>query len=90
MKSHTTPSFRKLFAGLPADIQAQARADYRQFLLDPNYPGLHLHQITRGKETLYSVYVGIHYRALATREDGDLYWFWIGHHSVYDKIVAGR
>lgn len=90
MKSHTTPAFRKRFAELPAHIQAQARIAYRQFLDDPNYPGLHFHPVTRGKDALYSVYIGIHYRALATLEDGDLYWFWIGHHTVYDKILAGH
>jgi hypothetical protein len=34
--------------------------------------------------------IGIHYRALARERNGELYWFWIGHHTVYDAILAGR
>ncbi len=90
MKSKTTPAFRKRLAELPPEIQAQARADYRLFQRDPNYPGLHFQQITRGNDVLYSVRIGLHYRALATMENGELVWFWIGHHSIYDKIVVGR
>ncbi|MBF6589999.1 MAG: hypothetical protein IVW57_05635 [Ktedonobacterales bacterium] len=90
MMSHITATFRRRFANLPPEIQAQARADYRLFQSDPNYPGLHFHPVTQGKETLYSVYIGIHYRALARERNGDLYWFWIGYHTVYDAILAGR
>lgn len=90
MKSHTTPAFRRRLAELPPHIQAQARVAYRQFLSDPSYPGLRFHPVVRGNDTLYSVSVGIHYRALSTLEHGELYWFWIGHHAVYDKILAGQ
>ena len=91
MKSQTTPAFRRRLAELPPDIQAQARDAYQQFQQrDPHYPGLRFHQVTRGRDVLYSVSVGLHYRALATLESGILVWFWIGHHSVYDKILSGR
>ena len=86
--SHITATFRRRLSELPPEIQAQAKADYRQFQRDPHYPGLNFHTITRRKETLYSVYIGLHYRALATMEHGELYWFWIGHHSVYDKLIS--
>jgi hypothetical protein len=73
MKSHTTATFRKRFAELPAKIQAQARADYLLFQQDPNHPGLYSHPVTSGKETLYSISIGIHYRALARERNGELY-----------------
>jgi len=94
MKSHITATLRRRFAELPADIQSQARADYRLFLRDPNFPGLHFHPVKRGKDTLYSVYVGIHYRAWPRSNTvncigyGELYWFRIGYHTVYDRILA--
>lgn len=90
MKSHVTATFRKRFAELPLAIQTQALLDYRTFQEDPSYPCLHFHQVSRSKDTLYSAYIGIHYRALAREKDGELYWFWIGHHTVYDAILAGR
>jgi hypothetical protein len=85
-----TATFRKRFGELPAAIQVQARADYRVLQRDPTHPGLRFHQVSRGKDTLYSVSIGIHYRALAREKDGELYWFWIGHHTVYDAILTGR
>jgi hypothetical protein len=77
---------------IPSAIQQQARAAYRVFETNPQYPGLRFHTVTvkRTKKTLYSVSIGIHYRALAQEKDGGLAWFWIGHHSVYDKLLEGR
>jgi hypothetical protein len=90
MKSHVTATFLRRFADLPPAVQTRARDDYRVFQRDPNYPGLNSHSVTRGNEKLYSVYTGIHYRALARERGGELYWFWIGHHAIYDAILAGR
>jgi len=36
------------------------------------------------------VSTGIHYRAPAQEKGGALEWFWIGHHTVYDKLSEGR
>lgn len=92
MKSKITEDFRTLFAGLPTAIQKQARAAYQLFKENPSHPGLRFHKVTVGKSgrELYSVSIGIHYRALAQDRGGALEWFWIGHHSVYDKLLAGR
>ena len=40
MISHTTESFRKMFAELPSDIQKQAKAAYGRFQKDPFHPSL--------------------------------------------------
>ncbi|TAF57091.1 MAG: hypothetical protein EAZ61_02235 [Oscillatoriales cyanobacterium] len=45
MKSRTTREFRRLFANLPPQIQRQARAAYRQFQKDPNYPSLRFKKV---------------------------------------------
>lgn len=92
MKSTITEDFRVRFAELPEAIQKQARAAYRIFRDNPSYPGLRFHKVTvsRTRRVLYSVSIGIHYRALAQDRDGTLEWFWIGHHSVYDKLLEGR
>jgi hypothetical protein len=36
---------------------------------------------------LWSVRVGLHYRALAVEEGSDLVWVWIGSHAEYDRLV---
>jgi hypothetical protein len=35
----------------------------------------------------WSVRIGLHYRALAVEDDGDLPWFWIGSHAEYDQLL---
>jgi len=32
--------------------------------------------------------VGLHYRAIAVENEGDLVWFWIGSHADYDRLIA--
>ncbi len=46
--------------------------------------------VKRSGKELYSVSIGIHYRALAQEKNGVLEWFWIGHHAVYDRLLEGR
>ena len=48
---------------------------------DPKHPSLRFKKI--GK--LWSVRVGIYYRALGIEED--IVWFWIGSHADYDKLL---
>src|SRR5436190_8443635 len=45
MKSRTLPGFWKLYRKLPASIHKEARAAYRQFLNNPQHPGLHFHRL---------------------------------------------
>jgi formate dehydrogenase assembly factor FdhD len=39
---------------------------------------------------VWSVRVGIHYRAVSVESGEDLVWFWIGRHDEYDAIIGGR
>ena len=87
MTSHTTERFRRAFAGLPPRVQSRARQAYRQFSLDPFHPGLQLKQI-HSTRPIYSVRIGLDYRALGVREGDSITWFWIGSHAEYDRLVA--
>lgn len=87
MRSRTTERFRKAFAGLPADVQRQARSAYRQFARDPARPSLRFKQI-HPTRPIYSARVGLGYRALAARDGEDVVWFWIGSHADYDRLIT--
>ena len=50
---------------------------------DPRHASLHLKRIGR----LWSVRLGIGYRALGTVEGDDIVWFWIGSHADYDHML---
>lgn len=87
MRSRTTKRFRAAFEALPESAQRQARQAYRTFLDNPLHPGLNFKQI-ESAPGVYSVRVGLHHRALGTRQGDEIIWFWIGSHSEYDKILS--
>ncbi len=87
MRSHTTPDFRTAFAALPENIQEQAREAYRLFVQNPQHPGLRFKRIRSSQNTVYAARIGHHYRALPYADQGELYWFWIGTHAVYDQLM---
>lgn len=38
-------------------------------------------------EPLYSVRIGLGWRALGLLEDDTIAWFWIGSHADYDRLI---
>ncbi len=86
MRSYVTKSFRKLFAALPKDIQVQAQKSYAFWKEDKFHSSLQFKKLSR-KQDIYSVRVGIGYRALGLIEADEIYWFWIGSHGDYDKLL---
>ena len=68
------------------EIQRLADENYELLKANPRHPSLHFKKVGR----MWSVRVGIHYRAAAVEDGSDIVWFWIGHHSEYDRIIAGR
>ncbi len=85
MKSSTTRRFRTAFADLPEGAQRKARLAYQLFRENPYHPSLQFKKV--GKPDIYSVRVGLGYRALGMMEGSDIVWFWIGSHSEYDKLI---
>jgi hypothetical protein len=69
----------------PANIQKLAEEKYALLKSDPRHPSLHFKKVG----SYWSVRVGIHYRAIAIKEGSEIVWFWIGHHSEYDKLIKG-
>jgi hypothetical protein len=92
MNSHITADFRACFSGLSQTIQKDAQQAFHHFQQDPHYPGLQFKSVfgtLSGKtRKLWSVRVGLHYRALGEMRDGEIYWLWIGSHAEYDKITS--
>ena len=87
MTSHTTARFRAALAGLPEHVRRQARVAYALFQQNPRHPGLHFKQVHPSRP-IYSVRVGLGYRALGVRDRDAIVWFWIGSHAEYDRLVS--
>ena len=86
MKHLTLPRFWALYRKLPQDIQKLADKNYELLKADPSHPSLHFKKVGKNKQ-LWSVRVGIHYRALGTEKSESIVWFWIGTHAEYDNLI---
>ena len=85
----TSPDYWALYRRLPLHVQAAADKSYAILKSDPKHPSLRLKKIG----DLWSVRVGIHYRAIgmdAPHMDNAILWFWIGPHAEYDRLVKSR
>jgi hypothetical protein len=86
MTSSVTEEFRQRLVRLPAVVQEQAAWAYALWRLDSYHNNLLFKRVSQ-RQPIYSVRVGLGYRALGLREDEHLYWFWIGPHAEYDELL---
>ena len=86
MTSHLTADLRKRFERPPLDVQEQARQSYRRWRSNPQHSGLDYKRVSQAIP-LYSVRVGLHWRAPALKDAESLDWFWISPHAQYDKLL---
>ena len=85
MNSLLNAEFLRLYRRLPAEVREQARRSYRLWQDNPSHPGLRFKKI---EGDVYSVRVGLYYRALGTLDGDTVTWFWIGSHAEYDEIIS--
>ena len=86
MRHHANRRSWQCYGGLPVDVRTVADRNYALLKADPKHRSLHFKKIG----SLWSVRVGLHYRALATEAGEDLVWFWIGSHAAYDNLVGRK
>ena len=83
MKSSTTPDFWESYSALPPEIRNRAKAAYRLWQRNPRHPSL----CFKKTGNVWSVRIGGGYRALADLQGGAFYWFWIGAHDDYLRLI---
>lgn len=86
MKSQTTKSFWKRYWALPSEIRQRARHAYKLWRDKPAHPSLFFKRVKDG-QPLYSVRIGLGYRALGLLKADTVTWFWIGTHDEYDHLL---
>ena len=86
MNSYLMDDFLSYFEKLPQKVKEIARKNYRFWRQNPHHPSLQFKQI-HSIEPIYSVRVGKGWRALGLKENDGIFWFWIGSHADYDKLV---
>jgi len=82
--SHASPEFWALYNSLPQGAQEQARKQFALFAQDPFHPSLRLKPVG----FFWSVRISRSYRALAARRGDHFFWFWIGSHGNYERLIS--
>jgi hypothetical protein len=85
MNHFATPDFWHCYRQLPEAIQELVDKSFALLQQNPQHPSLRLKKIG----SFWSARVGLHYRALARVRAEGLVWFWIGHHSDYERLLKG-
>jgi len=80
-------SFWKAFERLPSDVKDKAKEAHRLWTQDPQHPSLQFKKV-HGRLNIYSVRLGLGWRAVCVKEDDVFIWFWIGSHSEYEKVLS--
>jgi hypothetical protein len=86
MASSTLPRFWATYADLPAQIKVIAGKQFRLWSSDSSHPSVQFKKVG----LFWSARVTDDYRALCYFKDGDYYWFWIGKHAEYERILRGK
>ena len=87
MKSRANKRFWEAFKKLPLSIQKRTKINYRIWKKDPCHPSIHFKPVIPGK-FIYSVRIGISWRALGVKQGNCMIWFWIGSHEYYNSLVS--
>jgi hypothetical protein len=87
VNSQTTERFWKAYRNLPPQIQRKARETYQIWKQNPYYPSLQFKPIHPNKP-IYSVRIGIGWRAVGVKDGDTMIWFWIGSHEEYNNLIS--
>jgi hypothetical protein len=85
MNHFATPDFWFCYRQLQPEIQDLADKNFALLRENPTHPSLRLKRI----DSFWSARVGLRHRALARDRAEGLVWFWIGHHSEYERLLKG-
>lgn len=87
MKHRASSRFWQRYGQLPKEVRERANKNFELLKLDPHHPSLYFKKVDVDRK-IWSVRIGLQYRALGVEKPDGILWFWIGSHSDYDKIVG--
>lgn len=87
MNHRALPRFWQLYHQLPKEARELADKNFELLKSNPYHPSLHFKKVDTIKK-LWSVRIGIQYRALGVEKPDGILWIWIGTHAEYEKLLA--
>lgn len=88
MTHKTIPKFWDCMEKLPDRIQDLAKSQFQLLKDNPSHPSLRFGK--RLPADVYAARVNDAYRALAVKDNGQYYWFWIGSHREYERLIKNK
>ncbi len=85
-QSYASDSFWKCYKELPKEIQQLADKAYDLFKENSTHPSLQFKKVGK-KQPVYSARVTDFYRALGILKGKKVYWFWMGNHDAYQRMI---
>jgi hypothetical protein len=86
MNSRTTKSFWKHYRALPPEIRKRSRQVFKLWRTNQAHPSLFFKRV-KESQPLYSVRIGLGYRALGLLKEDTITWCWIGTHDEYERLI---
>jgi hypothetical protein len=86
LNSRVTGDFLACFAALSEPVKAQARKAYRLWRQNAAHPSLRFKKV-HAREPIYSARISLGWRVLGLLQGDTIYWFWIGSHVEYDRLL---
>ena len=87
MNHRALPRFWQLYQRLPKEVRELADKNFELLKFDTHHPSLHFKKVNDDKK-LWSVRIGLQYRALGVEKPDGMLWFWIGSHADYNKMLS--
>jgi hypothetical protein len=84
VKDRTTDAFWSFYAALPREVQSVADRRFALLKADRRPPSLHYKRIG----PFWSARVTANYRCLGVPRGDEVYWFWIGPHDEYERLIG--
>ena len=80
MNHRALPRFWQLYHQLPKEARELADKNFDLLKSDPHHPSLHFKKDNDVRK-LWSVRIGLQYRALGIEKPDGILWIWIGTHA---------
>lgn len=87
MNHFTLPRFWRYYNAFPENVRKLADQQFERLKQDPKHTSLHFKKVGKWKQ-LWSVRIGVHYRALGLDKPEGVVWIWIGSHAEYDRLLS--
>ena len=87
MTGSTTEKFNGLFATLPLRVRKRVQWCLLIWASDPSHPSLFLKK-PFGNKSFWSMRITKGYRAIGYLKGDKMFWFWVGSHDNYERMLS--